>query len=585
MSSLPTGHGPGPAAPPVWRAAQPGISSTAGPGVTIHVLGVDYVHTITEEGGDLYLTADGLRHPQHLQPRNWFDRSWFRTHREALRGTGAVYAVPTRPVAGESLGLVVKFSRVGEHVPIDIRLIQDLLSCEFNGPFEEFSLVEDLRHGGSDPATVPVRTQVPLAIYVPPDRMQPSQSGRFQWRIDRAVARHPGVAIDILRRYIMVYRWLPGVDAAEAYEMGLMTDAQVQDLTKRATAELHAKGFNVLDMKPAHLIVQLASATSLLANDGQIEHGVIDYELLERTADYRREVKERRREAFARRRRKMHEPEDTPVALPAHLHAMRIWGVDYIQGRVESTGGVLWVVGRDPELFDLFLPERWRTTPQVALPQSPETYSTESKDNIRLVWTVSSVGERPPTATLGAAGFRLLSHGYNSPFEEAALARWLLRRGVPTVLPAAIYQTGHHSLPNESRFDKSRYWSHQGLRTADGTPILDAHSNYIGLWEEWHAPEPRSEIPGESLRVPLDARQALEHEWLTPAECETLVKGFEERLLAASVEPLWLGPQHLLVARLTDGSLRRDPHGRVAARLCRFEFLRWLGPGPLDQGA
>ena len=33
-------------------------------------------------------------------------------------------------------------------------------------------------------------------------------------------------------------------------------------------------------------------------------------------------------------------------------------GVDYVYGEVESTGGALWVVGRDPVLFDYFLPEK-----------------------------------------------------------------------------------------------------------------------------------------------------------------------------------------------------------------------------------
>ena len=41
-----------------------------------------------------------------------------------------------------------------------------------------------------------VKTSIPLAIYVPPDTWQPSQTGRFQWRIANRVAKHPGIAID-----------------------------------------------------------------------------------------------------------------------------------------------------------------------------------------------------------------------------------------------------------------------------------------------------------------------------------------------------------------------------------------------------
>ena len=49
--------------------------------------------------------------------------------------------------------------------------------------------------------------------------------------------------------------------------------------------------------------------------------------------------------------------------MPAHLKAINLLGVDYIVGHAESTGGLLWVVGRDPDLFNYFLPERWRRTP------------------------------------------------------------------------------------------------------------------------------------------------------------------------------------------------------------------------------
>jgi len=105
----------------------------------VNVMGVDYIHTLTEKGGDLYLTNEGFAHAEHLQPDSWYDLKWFRKHREELEGTGAVYASPSKPIDGECLVLVVKFSRVGQKVPIETKVIRDLLSCEFNGPFEECS--------------------------------------------------------------------------------------------------------------------------------------------------------------------------------------------------------------------------------------------------------------------------------------------------------------------------------------------------------------------------------------------------------------------------------------------------------------
>ncbi len=572
----------------VLEGVTPG--GTPGEGQPVHILGVDYVHTVTRQGGDLYLTQAGLSRARHLQPENWYERQWFRTHREVLRGTAAVYVVPSRPVDGESLGLVVKFNRAGERVPVATKMIVGLLDREFNGPFEEFALVEELRRRGRGTPGRRIVTQVPLAIYVPPEQTQPSQSGRFQWRIDRVVARHPGVTLDILRDYIMVYSWLPGVDAFDAHEMGLLTDAQRRELTARATDELRQAGFAVLDMKDAHVIVRLASATRLEERGGRIDHAVIDYELMERTREYQREVQERRRQAYVRRRRRVWSGKEgvsgEKRALPAHLASQRILGVEYVQGRTESTGGLLWVVGRDPASFDFFLPERWRTTPQLALPPARETWSTESKDHIRLVWKVSSVGERPEVASRGASGFRLLAHGVNSPFEEVALAHWLHRQGVPTVLPVAIYRTGHHSLLPDSPYDTSRYRSHEDLRMPDGTPVLKMRRNYITLWEQWHGPEARADEGERPQGPPLDAARASVEGWATTDEVSELMRGFEARLMAVGVEALNLLPDHLLVTRGADGALLRDETGGIAARLCDFEFLRGLpAGGSRDQGS
>ena len=69
--------------------------------------------------------------------------------------------------------------------------------------------------------------------------------------------------------------------------------------------------------------------------------------------------------------------------------------VSYIYGRTESTDGALWVVGKDHELFDYFLPERWEKTPRTKLSSHHETYYTVSKDNIHLVWKLSNTGFVP----------------------------------------------------------------------------------------------------------------------------------------------------------------------------------------------
>src|ERR1700690_45064 len=98
---------------------------------------------------------------------------------------------------------------------------------------------------------------------------------------------------------------------------------------------------------------------------------------------------------------------DPSKPLPAQLRATNVRGVDYIFGRAESTGGLLWVAGKDPDLFNYFLPERWRRTPKKNLSAHNEVFYTRTKDDINLVWKISRMGETPlltnPDADKGAA--------------------------------------------------------------------------------------------------------------------------------------------------------------------------------------
>ncbi|RKY10757.1 MAG: hypothetical protein DRP56_00010 [Planctomycetota bacterium] len=76
------------------------------------------------------------------------------------------------------------------------------------------------------------------------------------------------------------------------------------------------------------------------------------------------------------------------------MKRVQILGVGYVYGPVEATGGALWVVGKDPTLFDYFLPEKWRDTPRVKQSVFGQIYRTTTKDDVNLVWKVSRVGDR-----------------------------------------------------------------------------------------------------------------------------------------------------------------------------------------------
>jgi hypothetical protein len=155
------------------------------------LLGVDYVHFKTADGGDLYLTRFGVPFWKNLLPENWYAREWFESKRERLEGTSTIYKVPTRTVNGKSLNLVVKWSRVGEVVPLDTLTINKFIHAEFNSPFEEFSLLMELRRGELGPGGIHIRTQRPMGIYVPSERLQDWQTGRSEDKIRAKIARHP----------------------------------------------------------------------------------------------------------------------------------------------------------------------------------------------------------------------------------------------------------------------------------------------------------------------------------------------------------------------------------------------------------
>jgi hypothetical protein len=428
----------------------------------VNVLQVVYAHVKTSDGGDLYLTRFAEPYPEHFQISNWYEKDWFNNHRIRLKGTSSVYKVPTREVNGKSLDLVVKNCRVGEDVPIDTHTLQEFCDAEFNSPWEEFSLVMEMREGTYGPREMKVKTQRPLAIYVPPERMQPWQSGRSRSKINRIQAKHPGIDLDILKQYKMIYEWIQGKNLLEIFEhVDINNDELARHLkviNYRVLVDLNKKGYLVADMKPEHIIINEAdtirieeigrSDDDVDAPDRQVElvyqlikegnYSVIDYELLLRTGEHENEVKESRRHSYLDDQRDRFRP----TLLPVHLKKIEVFGVPYIYGHAESTGGHLWVVGSNARLFDYFLPERWRKTPSLKLSDTKEVFYTITKDNIHLVWKTSRVGEMPDEEDGDRYDPKIRKYGINSPFEEFAIAHTLNQLGIPAVYVRAIYMTG-----------------------------------------------------------------------------------------------------------------------------------------------
>jgi hypothetical protein len=548
------------------------------PGSAISLLGVDYVHMKTRDGGDLYITQFGAPFWQNLLPENWYAQGWFETKRKRLEGTSTVYKVPTRRVNGVTLSLVVKWSRVGEGVPLDTLTFNKFIHAEFNSPFEEFSLLMELRKGDAGPPGIHIRTQKPMAIYMPSERLQLWQTGRSEDKIRAKVVRHPGVEIDILRQYVVLYGWIKGLDAVESAEYLKLQDQKraefLAQVTCLATHELWQKGYRVIDMKPAHVILRSGRNQSLLRDrNGQLAYALVDYELLERTPEHEQSVRSANRQIYLKHMARRFEV-DAAKPLPAHLQATNVMGVDYIFGRAESTGGLLWVVGKDPDLFNYFLPERWRRTPKKKLSSHNQVFTTFTKDNINLVWRVSRLGDPPWLAGPESNRDAVRKHGFNSPFEEFAFALELSRRGVKTIYPRAIYMTGSKREPNQPPADERRFIKLAQLLTPEGEPALRKGCNYITVWGYWNGPDELLAAQDDYHYTAMNAKHACADHLISAQVMEELMRAKAGKLARCGLEDLNLKPDHLLISFDPKQKLVLDVSGKPEVRLCNFELVR-----------
>jgi hypothetical protein len=569
------------------------LSGTVLPESLINVLGVVYVHRKTSDGGDLYLTRFGLPHARFLEIDNWYEKKWFAKHRERLQGTSAVYKVPTKKIDGRHLELVVKNCRVGEDVPVQTRTLQEFINAEFNSPWEEFALVMELREGKYGPADLHIKTQEPLAIYVPPERMQLWQSGRSKAKINRINDRHAGIDLDILRQYKLVYGWIRGENVVDTFRvLGLRDEPLKEQLipaNAKVIADLGKKGYAVADMKPEHIIIEereldeiraVAAPTPALTAEAQLalvrklvddgRYAMIDYELLLRTPPHEDEVN------YARRHSYLDDQRDRFIATPLspYLKSMEVFGVPYICGHVESTGGRLWVVGRNERLFDYFLPERWRKTPCWRLSANNEIYYTFTKDHIHLVWKTSRVGEMPTVDPGDPNAFQIEAHGFNSPFEEFAIAQDLNKKGIPTVYVRAIYMTGSDKLEPSS--DKRRFESHARLKTRDGDRVMRPDRNYISLRGYFNGPDGWVAQQNGKLCKPVNLFSALANGIISAAVYQRLFDDVQQKLKGAGYDGALLKSNDLVMAVDPDGKVLSNDHGEPEIRICNFELLRRL---------
>jgi hypothetical protein len=567
------------------------MSKTASHTSLVNVLGVVYLHSKTEDGGDLYLTRHAEPHQEHLDIANWYEDSWFTKHRVKLLGTSSVYRVPTKPVNGSILDLVVKNCRVGEDVPLNTHTLQEFMSAEFNSPWEEFALVMEMGDKQFGQRIEWVKVQRPLAIYVPPQKMQLWQSGRSRSKINRVQARHPGIDLDILKQYKLVYEWIRGKNLIEIFEQSRVDAGEIvhhlKTMQQKAFDDLAVKGYHMADIKPEHVIIDEEDCDRIedagrqgdaAAVHRQVEmvyqllhagkYSIIDYELLFRTPEHEDRVKASRRHSYLDHMR----DRLLPTPLPSHLIRTEIFGVPYIFGHAESTGGRMWVVGRNARLFDYFLPERWRKTPSLSLSDTNEVFYTVTKDNIHLVWKTSRVGEFPADSKYSAGEIaKIRQHGINSPFDEFALSQDLNRQGIHAAYVRAIYMTG--SLKVEVSADGRRYQSHRAIVDIDGDPVLAADHNYITIQGYYNGPDDWVPEHDGELLVPLDLAKAVKKGIIDAPQADAFLRKVIARLADAGYDGSLLKANDLLLAVNGRGEIVNDRTGEADIIVCNFEVI------------
>ena len=536
-------------------------------------MGVTYVRINHPAGDEIYLTEDGLPFVTHLDPRNfWTDSAWFKANSRRLAGTSMLFLISTKTAIGSQKNIVLKWNRMGQEVLREEDLL-DTLPGEFNSPYEEFSLVYDLRRRSLN-AGLRLATHTPLAIYVPGKTGSPERLGRKDWLMEPKVAGHREVALDVYRNYAVIYEWIEGIDAAEACMSGMISTAKMEEMASGAAAEMRQAGFAVGDNKPQHVIITPDAAGEPLGDsDGRTLYRLVDFELLARTSQYEQEIRGAKRKTYLRKQEERFK--NVPGReLPPHLSTTSVFGVDYVYGPVSTTGGALWVVGNEPSLFDYFLPEKWEGTPRKRLSQTHGMYYTLTKDHIHVVWSLSHVGQKPDADPFKDNGRDILAHGYNSPFEKFALALKLTKKGIPTIYPRAIYMAGESTPMPEEMHDARRHESHRSLKTPDGQDVLRADRDYFMIWGYWNGPDEKlADMDGDYYEG-ISALHAYRCGMLDLNEYIRLMHWHRDRMATAGFEDLSLSGKHLLLSLRESGEFVREQTGEPEGRVCNFELLR-----------
>jgi len=173
-------------------------------------------------------------------------------------------------------------------------------------------------------------------------------------------------------------------------------------------------------------------------------------------------------------------------------------------------------------------------------------------------------------------GLRIVTNGYNSPFEEFSIAIEINRRGIPAVYPRAIYMTGQEALPNAYNIDYRRYESHGAILTPDGKPALNPDYNYITVWGYWNGSDDLLARKDVEYCKGINLQKAFDDGRITADELHDLMQRAGKELAAAGFEDLNPEGTHWLLSVNPQDELIRGESGALALRMCNFGLVRRL---------
>jgi hypothetical protein len=170
---------------------------------------------------------------------------------------------------------------------------------------------------------------------------------------------------------------------------------------------------------------------------------------------------------------------------------------------------------------------------------------------------------------------RILRHGFNSPFEEVALALELNNKGIATIYPRAIYMSGSKTSVSDSDCDHSRYQSHANLLAPDRPEsVLLPNRGYIIIWGYWNGTDEMLATYDGEYYTAISALSAYRRRLISKFTYLALMDTVKQKMLAVGIEDLNLRGTHILLSMNSANTFVTDSTGLPKTRICNFELLK-----------